>query len=217
MTRPRDWKLVFTCPACSRAGEVAAAKLTAVVHCPYCRTKVVVERDGMRKARKRSRRTRHARQAKPRSSTSGQARRRVGNLGLVWAGLVSVLVAAGVLAILSSSKQRAPDEQRVLRSAAEQFQSAWLDQDLDTAASFVLGSDRDRFPQWSAPRRAALVAGFGAEFRGRVTTVEIVNKDANDAVVRVAFEIRGRKQQAFQDWKLVDGSWRLSLRHAGRP
>ena len=110
------------------------------------------------------------------------------------------------------SGHRVPDDKGRLVSAAEMFQSAWLDEDLDTAGTFVLNSDLDRLRQWSAPRRAALVAGFGSKFRGRITTVEIVEKDGDHAAVRVAFEIGGREQQVFQDWKLVDGNWRLSLK-----
>ncbi len=56
------------------------------------------------------------------------------------------------------------------------------------------------------------MAGFGSRFRGRVTTVEIVEKTGEQAAVRVAFEIGGREQQVFQDWTLVEENWRLRLR-----
>ena len=52
----------------------------------------------------------------------------------------------------------------------------------------------------------------GVTFRGRVTDVEVVEKAASNAAVRVAFEVGGHEQQVFQDWNLVDGNWRLRLK-----
>ena len=212
MSTPRQWKLVFTCPECQRASQVAAEKMGATVSCPHCHTSVVIDRDGIHDAAKRRRQKRRERPSKPEefeyhSSPSDNVGR-----GWLWAGLFLLLLVAAIPLASWWSGYHVPDDSDKLYFAAKTFQSAWLEDDLDTAGTFVLSSDLDRLQEWSAPRRASLVAGFGSSFRGRVTTVEIVENAGEHAAVRVAFEIGGREQQVFQDWRLVEENWRLSLR-----
>ena len=212
MAAPREWKLVFTCPVCKQASELAADKIEVVVGCPHCHTRVVVDREGIHDAAKRRRQTRRNRQPKPEEYEYRLATKDNMGHGWLWAGLFLLILVMLIPLASWWSGFHVTDDNDNLYLAAEKFQSAWLDEDLDTAGTFVLNSDLARLQQWSAPRRASLVAGFGSRFRGRVTTVEIVEKVGEHAAVRVAFEIGGREQQVCQDWKLVDGSWRLSLR-----
>lgn len=101
--------------------------------------------------------------------------------------------------------------------AAESFQSAWLCGDIDAARAYVVDSDQLRLAAWVAPRRAALAAGFGAKFQAKIVAVEVTAQHADQAEVRVAFEIRGRAQQTFQRWQRTDGGWRLTLDESPAP
>jgi len=212
MAAPRELKLVFTCPACKHASQLAADRMEAVVGCPHCHAKVVIDREGIHNAEKRLRETRRNRHPKPEEYEYHRAPNDSMGRGWLWAGLFLLLLVTMLPLVFWWSGAHVPNDKDNLYLAAETFQSAWLEGAMDTASNFVLKRDLARLRQWSAPRRAALVAGFGSRFRGRITTIEILEKNGGHAVVCVAFEIGSREQQVFQDWKLVDGNWRLSLR-----
>jgi hypothetical protein len=209
MSAPRELKLVFTCPACQQAGEVSAAKMETVVSCPNCKTSVVIDREGIHDAVTHSRKIRRERKKSEEhiyghEPTSNSGRWIAGFLlGVV--GIATIPLATWIVGMTAGGRESK------LCSIARGFQSAWLENDLDTAGTFVLHKDRDRFDTWSAPRRAGLVAGFGSKFQSRITDVEIVEQTESTATVRVAFEVAGRPQQAFLDWHLEDGQWRLRL------
>jgi len=212
MATLREWELVFTCPACKQDSRLAAEKMGAAVSCPHCHASAVIDREGIHDAVKRRRQTRRNRLPKPEEYEYDSAPSDNRGPGWFWAGLFLGLLATVTSLASWWSGYQVPDDKDNLPLVAEAFQSAWLEDDLDTASTFVLNSDLSQLQRWSAPRRAAIVAGFGSKLRGRITAVEIVEKEGEHATVRVAFEIGGREQQVFQDWKLVDGNWRLDLK-----
>ena len=212
MSAPREWKLVLTCPACKRAGEVSAAKMEAVISCPHCHTRVVIARDGIHDAAKHRRKTERERKQRSEDHTYHYAGNYSSRHAWFWGALPGlVLIALIPLAFrIRGNVTYNPDGK--LYAAVREFQSAWLNNDLETAGTFVVSNDRVRFEIWSAPRRAALVAGFGSKFRSRITDVEIIEKTECTAAVRVSFDVAGHEQQAFQDWKFVEGHWRLRFK-----
>jgi hypothetical protein len=213
MASLQDWELVFTCPACHREGRVAALAMSSVLRCPHCRKTVVIEKEGMKQGSKRP--TPSPDQMEEHDDWVSQVPGRAIHPGLQLALAVMVLtaVAAAWMQLLSppGPAQRADPETQELRRAAEAFQAAWLDGDFDAARAYILSADQPRFESWSKPRRAALVAGFGANFDGRVTAVEVTRKEADQATVRVCFQIRGREQQVFHCWQRTDGNWLLTF------
>lgn len=210
MSAPHELKLVFTCPVCQQAGEVSAAKMGTAVSCPNCKTGVVIDRDGIHDAVTHSRKLQRERKKSEDHTYEHDLDYNSGR-GWFWGLLLGLVVIVAMLLISFFTGITAGDGESELLSISRDFQSAWLENDLEAAGAFVSAKDCERFDVWSAPRRAGLVAGFGSQFQSRVTEVEIVEQAEADATVRVAFDVAGRVQQVFLDWKLEDGQWRLRL------
>ncbi len=132
--------------------------------------------------------------------------------------LMAILILLPVLALplaplllqMGSSKSTDIDSQRLCDSALL-FKTALLEGDIPSAMLFVAQEDKPRLEQWSAPQRAALAASFGRSFEGRVTEVEVTQRHAESAVVRVRFKVQGREQQTFQNWERVHSGWVVRL------
>ena len=210
MTSARDWRLVFNCPACKEDSELAATNLGAIVRCPHCRTIVVIERDGMCKASHRNRRAKSTHQAKQQYDELFDPHEKETARSWSWVGL-TLVVGIVIVCVFPWSRSNGLTSESALRSAVIGFQTAWLAGDLTTAKNFVVTTDQRVLATWSAPRRAALLAGFGPRMRGHVKKVEFELKNENLAVVRVVFQIQSTEQQAFQHWRLEDGAWKLCL------
>lgn len=181
--------------------------------CPYCNAKVVIEKRGMRKADKALPPTPTSSQVPGAQAATefGPGRYNILYCSLSLFALLSVLAAVAMPSILFPNEHGFSSDKAALRSAAASFQRAWLHDDVETAKSHVIDRDWKLYESWSKPRRAALTISFGNDFQVRNTAVEIVHFRARTAIVRIKFVIRGREQQAFQDWHQVDGQWRLNL------
>ncbi|MEX2142512.1 MAG: hypothetical protein WD894_24880 [Pirellulales bacterium] len=188
--------------------------MRSVLRCPYCRKRVVIGREGIHRAPKPvggvrtavvEKKIAPAQRAKPRGKTA---------CSYVIVGglfLAAVLAALPPLLIFRDPQASPAVETEALVGAAESFQSAWLAGDLELAETFVIESHRGRLKHWAAPRRAALVASFGERFEAKVTSVEVLQRQSDKAVIRVRFSVRGREQQTFQNWNLVGSNWAVSL------
>ena len=210
MHEAKDWSLALSCPACGRLAHVGSELMGSAMRCPYCRAKVVVEPSGLRRLRKPQRkRAKHNRRNKknciyPIPKNLQRATPIVCSIGL--AACILLLILLTLHGYATSF-----EESYSLEAAENSFQHAWIGGDCETAKRFVHAEDVARFEHWSEPRRGALLAGFGSNFSGSVTEVQVMTQSANQAEVRVLFEIRGHGQQQFQLWAIVDGQWRLRL------
>ena len=210
MSVPRELKLVFTCPVCECAGEVSAAKMETAVSCPNCKTSVVIDRDGIHDAVAHRRKLQRDRKKEEAPTYQHDLDYKPGRGWIFLGGLALASLIAMLFLSFFTGLTTGGGESELL-SMARDFQSAWLENDLEAAGTFVSAKDRERLDAWSAPRRASLVAGFGSQFQSRITEVEIVEQTDASATVRVAFDVAGRAQQVFLNWKLEDGQWRLRL------
>lgn len=211
MNQAHDWRLIFACPICGKSGGVAGAVMGSVLRCPHCRKRVCISRDGIRKAprlvsRWRERPTEKEIVARPRRNwTRGRC--------ATCASLLLVAAGVGAISMLPArtGEPSSTDGVRALAAAAREFQHAWLDDDMKTARTFVIDRDAMLLSSWTLPRRAALVASFGAQFEGSITAVDVISTDATGFTVRTRFRIRGREQQSLQTWTRTPDGWRLLL------
>jgi hypothetical protein len=184
-----------------------------VLHCPHCRKKVVVDRDGIQRALPRVANARSPPIVNP-SVTVRKTRqsRKVSSAALVVGSIVAVVIAGVLLRLVGGGRTAdGPVAASDLAEAAEAFQCAWLVGDLALAAKFVSSADQAKLKSWAGPRRAALIASFGQRFVAQITAVEVTQKTTQEAVVRVCFAVRGGEQQTFQNWKLIGPRWRIVL------
>lgn len=196
--------------------------MESLLRCPHCRSNLVIDRDGIKQAPKRGARETEAPESAPAAAvpTRGKPRVRKSNARgtppgvFIFAACVVCGLALAIsakLVPLKLSGGSGDDGIHELRRAARAFQAAWLAGELDEAQAWVCAEDQPRFKRWSTPRRAGMTAGFGTKFEARITDVEATSQAADAAQVRIAFQIRGRDQQVFQQWKRINSEWRLML------
>lgn len=211
MSQAHEWRLIFACPLCGKSSCVTGTAMGSVLRCPHCRKRVIISRDGIKQAPLasgwRPPQIEKAVEAAPKECRRSVLYRVCAFLVL---GLVTVCALAAVQRGGTGPNSSARDRDALV-AAAQEFQHAWLADDLKSAQAFVLGQDAALLSSWSLPRRAALVASFGAQFESKVTAVDVVETRATQSTVRTRFVIRGREQQSFQTWKRTAEGWKLLL------
>lgn len=210
MGEAHEWRLIFKCPQCGQSSRVAGSAMGSVLRCPHCRERVVIFRDGIKKAPTLVSRLR-ARPVKRAVQVGTKIAKRSVRRAVLAATFLAILAAGGLAAFHPGDNGRSPGKLDGLAVAAESFQLAWLADDVKSAQAFVIGHDLPLLQNWWLPRRAALVASFGERFESRITAVEVVETRAAESTVRIRFVVRGREQQSFQDWKRTAQGWRLTL------
>lgn len=223
-TVPHDWDVTIDCPECGQRGRVTVSSMKAVLHCPACRARIVVGRDGVKKAGRdvilagqtalltATAAASIASPPRPERPRAVKEAGRPASRRKVLLGVALFMAAIG-LALSASRWLGSPATNRFdLESQANAFGAALLSDDLVAGAKASGLSPAVLKPWWQA-RRAALTAGFGKHARGEVRSPRI-EETGGAAVVRLPIVIQGREQFFFQDWKRSADGWRLQVESA---
>lgn len=230
-TVPHDWEVLIDCPQCGQRGRVTVSSLKTMVRCPACRSRVVVGREGVKKASREMilagqtelLATQAAAAIGPQTPTEplrvdkALPRSLVRSRAVVVLGLAVLLVAL-VTVGLRRSRPTSSDSLG-LRDQASAFANALLVNDLDAAAQAAMVEPRELRAWWRA-RRATMTAGFGKHARGELGDLEI-NEQGSSAVVRLTVVVEDRTHAFTQDWERFPSGWKLqvgsSISSADRP
>lgn len=224
---PRDWQTSLACPACGEESLVSASAMQSVLRCPHCRKILGIGTGGITQVIKHAWRPggvsptssvhHHGPLRKSTAAKNSQAPAHPGLIKLIAVVSVAVVVVGGLgtwlatLPLFSTAARNVDRDSQEIEQRADAFLLAWLSDDLESGATFVMADDLPFLQNWWKASRAGAATTSSKKLTGKPLRVEVSRVTADRCSVRLSFKVAGREQYVLHDWKRDAGEWKIDF------